>query len=264
MTSMPGISGYEEPGESVRYKSREQVQETWCNNHKWRKKVKDFFEHPHGINLRHDLMLGLNLITKHSQRIHADDNAEVTNAAREYASRHAIERIRRLVYATLNEVVARKNDRLSNAIRDEMASQWRIQSVINRFVRSCMDVAEFANNMTWIGQLDYALPFFRILASGVVTEAGNRVTQAQGGSVDDINRKMAGKVIEDYVSVVVQIIRHLLVREISFQRIRNIEFATARDRLELSSEKVRRVLGYDGSYKQQRAIDLVLGSIFVW
>lgn len=278
MTCTPSVAGYT--------KGDDQVREVWSHNPEgWHPTVEKFLSGPHGRQLCHDLMLSFDLLKRHAQRLHVDDIADMAKAAKDYANRHAIERIVRLVSSTLNDSLGdeSRDDDLATRIRRELRSHWRIHSIVNRLVRSFGDVQKFSQNLAWIGHLDYALPFFAVLAKVALNEAREASTKSSyqnpPGSPAGQDRSSkyqerserdtdadarAIALIENYISVVVQILRRLLEREPSLQAIRNIEFSTARDRLDPSPEKVKRVLGLEGPYRQQRAIHLVLGSIFVW
>ena len=68
--------------------------------------------------------------------------------------------------------------------------------------------------------------------------------------------------IENYISIVIQIINYLLFRDSFYEHIINFEFADAQNRI--TEAKIARLLYFEGSSRATRSIMLILDTVFIY
>lgn len=182
---------------------------------------------------------------------------------------------------------------------DEIAkfseSNWN--SIISRCIYAASDYVEFTKRFSWIGQMDYAYGFFSKIAqralllvnlellvlkhetqspqadtnakyvnwfsSGWVYRSHRLESTASTEGDDKYSAPRNAEFFADnYTSTLVQIIEHLLFREKEVDRIRNLEFWIANERL--TDEKIDRIIALEGPFRTRQSVQLALESIFIW
>lgn len=152
-----------------------------------------------------------------------------------------------------------------------------IQNIIFRSIQSLNDPKEFYERLALIVSMDYALGFFTKLAHRAIeaidTElsTGKCVTgwirskntsSEEEPAADYVLNANALFFVDNYCATVVKILAHLLFRERSIDQLSNIEFEDARNRL--IDEKIDKIIGMEGPYRQNKSIELILKSVFVY
>ena len=176
---------------------------------------------------------------------------------------------------------------LLSEIKSFPEEKW--YSIISRCIFSIGDYKEFTRRICWIGQMDYAYGFFKKIVEQSLVYVNIELIINNSEDPENINlsnrhrihtgwiykeknnndleskfilTKNAEFFVENYTSTLVQILEHLLFREDKFDRIRNLEFFIARQRL--SDEKIDRIIGLDGPFRTRHSMQLALESIFIW
>ena len=187
----------------------------------------------------------------------------------------------------------------AKALLEEIAtfSEANWNSIISRSIYAASDYVEFTKRFSWIGQMDYAFGFFSKIAQRAIllvnleliayqyqtaqpaekdaAAVNNWFTTgwvyhshrlestkcADAGDQPDMRRN-AEFFADNYTSTLVQIIEHLLFREKEVERIRNLEFWIANERL--TDEKVDRIIALEGPFRTRQSVQLALESIFIW
>ncbi len=233
--------------------------------------------------LQHDLRVALKLSDQHNIKHHEDDLTTLESSAMDYARRHVVERIKRLLRCLLVDrgeelqyLFGYSSDiyKIIEKIRGFPDSKWN--STISRSIYSEGDYTEFAKRFSWIGQLDYAFVFFNKIverALFLVSEGPNytnwiidnpKCDREYVKEYDDefLARINAEFFLDNYTSTVMQILEHLLFREKEIDRMRNMEFWVAGQRL--TNEKIDRIITIEGPFRTRRSVQLALESIFIW
>lgn len=175
-------------------------------------------------------------------------------------------------------------------------SDGYMNSIVNRSIHASGDLQEFTYRLSWIGQMDYALGFFRKISARALAKVigeigGISVThtgwivpspckcstethptapdeqtpfniQDQIQDLEYIGKTNAQFFMDNFAITVVQIIEHLLSREHSLHRIKNLEFEETRDRL--TDEKIDQIISLEGPFRSQRSIQLLLETVFIY
>jgi hypothetical protein len=241
--------------------------------------------------LVHDLRIALPMLDSHSQTQHVDDISILKAEALESAKRHAVERVRRLIY----ESIYNESRKLLAKYRKEGSDDWedllvrweaqleryfesedKLNICIVRAIKSVADFQEFCNRISFVGQLDYALGFFQKIAAGALSRVLKELKQPQNlethtGWVSTTPQEKLGAsymeiqvkyFMENYTATVINIISHLLFREESFGGLRNLEFNDASQRL--TDDKIQSIVSLKGPSRARRSTQLILQSIFYW
>jgi len=241
--------------------------------------IKRFLGQEKSRGLRHDLRVALNLFDEHNIKHHEDDLTALEKSAMKYAKRHIVERIKRLLRCLLVDrgeelqyLFGYSSDvyEIIEKISEFPDSKWN--STISRCIYSEGDYTEFAKRFSWIGQLDYAFVFFNKIverALFLISEGPNHTNWIIDNSKYDkeydekfLARTNAEFFLDNYASTVMQILVHLLFREKEIDRMRNMEFWVAGQRL--TNEKIDRILTIEGPFRARRSVQLALESIFIW
>ena len=264
---------------------KEELQEEFLEEEGGTARIEKFLNEQKSRALIHDLKVALKLIDAHNSSRHVDDIALLEQDTLTYSKRHTVERIRRLLRCLLvdrgRELRLLFEDSpmvcsIIDKISDFSDAKWN--NLISRCIYSEIDYTEFANRFCWIGQMDYAFIFF----NKIVERAFDRISKGElaggNGEQDRINtnwvirrsglkkdlldRTNAEFFVDNYASTVMQILEHILFREQTIDRLRNLEFWVAGQRL--TNEKIDRICSLEGPYRARRAIHLALESIFIW
>ena len=265
-----------------------------------------------GAPLVHDLILAYKLLRQQTNRRHSSGCAEVQAGALEASRTHGIERLRRLIVNTIPTSlgVAKTTDEQNLAeifqmLRAELMdlSEETQASVITRSLQTIASIDEFVERLAWVGQLDYALGFFKPIAEvasrEVARELAHQVRPAMRRKPAKppryvVNKsKTAGKArtgwirdsdddptdnncqlffamqarhfFDNYVAVVTGLIGHVLFRERTGDRVFNVEFSDAKERLTHSGvERVREIADFEGPNRHRQAIHSILKSVFLY
>lgn len=241
--------------------------------------IKWFLSQEKSQALQHDLRVAVKLFDEHNINHHEDDLTALELSAMDYAKRHVVERIKRLLRCLLVD----RGEELQYLFGYSSEAYWIIKkigefpdskwnSTISRCIYSEGDYTEFAKRFSWIGQLDYAFVFFNKIverALFLVSEGPNYTNWIIDNSKchkeydkEFLARTNAEFFLDNYTSTVMQILEHLLFREKEIDRMRNMEFWVAGQRL--TNEKIDRIITIEGPYRTRRSVQLALESIFIW
>jgi hypothetical protein len=255
-----------------------ELQDDLCDSKAASARIHTFLEGPKGDSLVHDLKISFQLLAEHCQKKHFDDLAPLQSRAHDISKRHVIERLRRLVTNSLAGPLSRRGADPGTPQMQAMASVLETLSeehwaaAIVRAIQAVEDFGEFASRLAWIGRMDYALGFFQRIAEEALTRVtADLAGQGQTGWVrhsgDDIDAEYLTKTqalffADNYVMCVIQILGYLLFREPSIDRLRNIEFGDARDRI--TPEKLAQLLSTEGPFRARRAVQAILQTIYLY
>jgi hypothetical protein len=253
-------------------------QSEWLNDNKANQKITEFLDGPNGSSLIHDFKITLDLLNGYSAKIHLEDLSELERKAHECSKRHALERMRRLIVSTLMNPLKKFLDEHSDlsefaeSIDKFYKEEWILTSRIDSSIQSMTSTSEFIHRFSWIGRMDYALTFFEKIASAALDKVSEELNKGQRTGwirVDDgtINPKclpetQAQFFIDNYITTIVQILEYLLFRELSTDRIRNIEFSDANRRL--TKEKLSQLLALEGPSRTRKATQIALQTIYLY
>jgi hypothetical protein len=302
----------------VSNKDKFKYQEHWVCKDKSFEAIERFFKSEGGRNRIHDLKVAQKLLEKHNEGTHSDDTLDLERMAQQESRAHTIERIKRLVWASLGVAIVQfvdtekdgntskvKLDVLDYILKvkrddggagspkfkenlDEpevILQQGIIHNVIFRSIQSLNDSNEFYKRLAWIVSMDYALGFFTKIARRAIevvdrelqNETGAYITgwirsrSAQTSCSNTLPEEPLGDYIcnanamffvDNYCATVVKILAHLLFRERSIDQPSNIEFEDASNRL--IDDKIDKIIGMEGPYRQNKTIELILKTVFVY
>lgn len=249
-----------------------------------------FTKDKQSADLVHDLMLTLNLARSYSESFHEDELIKLYDEAYMMSKRHAVEHIRRLTRASIKENVENPGETLnsdfkkfSKNILNNLESRQFINSTISRCIKSVTDYNDFCKAFSWIGQMDYALGFFRRIIERAITETKGEIETPRSKKVtklisdkdakdqfgisdnttDDFHLEMqASLLLDNLIMIIVEILNYLISREQPFDRARNLEFNEATTRL--TTEKIDAILAIDGAYNFKRSIRQILQTVFLY
>lgn len=251
----------------------------WSDPHKAEEKILSFLRTEKAGNLVHDLKITFQLLEVLCQKKHADDLVPLQSTAHEISKRHGVERLHRLVTESLivplKKYSTDQYPKLQAIAKQlETLSEQHWTTAIVRAIQAVADVGEFTHRFAWIGRMDYALGFFQRIAD----EALKRVEQElQGqdrtgwirysgasGTIDPdyLSKTQALFFADNYVMCLLQILDYLLFRESSLDRLRNIEFSDACNRL--TPEKLAQLLSTEGPFRSRRAAQAILQTIYLY
>jgi hypothetical protein len=280
----------------VSMKDKFKFQPEWEEESKSIKLIKEFVESEGGQNRIHDLRVALQLLQKHNEGTHRDDTIELEEMAQREARAHTVERIRRLVCSSLQVAIIQfiekdtenaKTRVMTDVMNNIMTTDGGLgkytlsfppgvlHSIIFRNIESLSDPKEFYKRLAWIVSMDYALGFFLKIAyraietvnaelnnTGCVTGWIRSKNASPHEDPEEIKKAHGMFFIDNYCAIVVRMLGHLLFRERSIDQPSNIEFEDARNRL--IDEKIDKIIGLEGPYRQNRAIELILKTVFVY
>lgn len=250
---------------------------------------------------KHDLNAALNFMNILSKSRHFDNFSSIIEETTSYSKSHTIERIIRLIRASCNEAIKKIHHRFDedskitekriNTIKDEInkannnslrsdlklkehdleehlktlsnqektfintshdienTSYSNLNHAISRAIETTGNYDEFCERFSKIGKMDYALGFFSKIASRAIENKYR-------------NKSNIEPFMDNYISLVVQIIHLLMYREKTIDSHRNLEFFDAVNRL--TNDKIDHILGQNGPYRLKRSIQLILKSIFIY
>lgn len=270
-------------------------------------------EKDHGNRLKHDLKLTYLITDTFSSRHHAEYLDIVEKKLYEEAGAHAIERIRRLIQCCFSSDIIniaykkvidffpnfkshvtslRNGDQTTlyeyipsffeglNTIPD-----MALNKTIDNSIKSLGDFREFCKRFSWVGQMDYSLGFFKMIAGRalrqVLKEMIDPVDTLRTGWIndkkDDFINRTAGNIdkgqfldkinafyfVDNFVISLIYIINYLLFRERYFQEtVRDLEFKNSSERL--TPEKIDKILFFEGPARASRATMLTMETIFIY
>lgn len=284
----------------VSNKDKSKFQDLWLSDKDSAEAIKRFFETEGGKNRIHDLRVAMRLLQKHNEGTHKDDTLDLERMAQQESRSHTVERIKRLVWASLSVAIVQFVDekksvnnsqvklKVLDGILKTNASPAEpkivllpgvIHNVVFRSIQSLNDSKEFYRRLAWIVSMDYALGFFTKIARRAIEavdnelQTGKSVTgwiRSRNASASDpakpseeqVRKANAAFFIDNYCATVVKMLAHLLFRERSIDQPSSIEFEDARNRL--IDEKIDKIIGMEGPYRQNKSIELILKSVFVY
>ncbi len=258
----------------VSLKDKEKLQERWLNKDTAENIISSFFKSDRADWLQHDLRIALNLLDEQNKHWDSDNISYLEEiASNDYAHRHVVERIRRLLIASLVKFDDNFNECFSNEFVKLSEENWN--SIIKRCIQSVNDFSEFSDRLAWIGQMDYALGFFRKIVDRAIQHTINELKEQSSVHLGWIHRGDASDFGEDflkransesfasnYASLVVHIIEHLLFRGREINQFRNLEFEEASNHL--TPDKIDQILSIEGPFKSGQAIQFILQTIFMY
>jgi hypothetical protein len=148
--------------------------EYWIDRKKSDQILKKFFKKdPVAHNLIHDLKLTFRLLGTHVYRDnkpkqHLGDTSKIKERAYLLSKDHFIERVRRLITASISRALLPKSEFFRMEIlqteieKKLLARSW--DSTIIRSIQSVSDLQEFCRRFSLIGKMDYSLGFFEKIA----------------------------------------------------------------------------------------------------
>lgn len=248
-----------------------------------------------------DLAITFEILDKHSHELDTDDYSALDTRLHNLTYRYTRTRIRRLVCSSLRNLLRKWEEHCENNIDDlsnrkkkcalDQKSCEKIkkfagsvkgisdedwQASIRRGIESVSDLNEFCWRLAWVGKMDYALSFFEKLANvafeNVLCELygkGERTgwlrypfEQPEEINEDNMFHVQARFFADNYVATVIQILEHLLFREKSIDKLRNIEFSDTRNRL--TDEKMEKILSLNGPSGARGTVQLILKTIYIF
>lgn len=234
--------------------------------------------------LKHDLLISLELLEEHNKKKHTDNTSDVKTKALNYSKRHSVERIRRLIVASLYSPISdyRQNPIMQRLIVNlESLSEEQWDSRIVNSIKTISDIQDFCDRLAWIGKMDYSLGFFSKIATRaffkVEEELKNKNSTFQthqthwitskdagsfGGDENYLARVQAEFFANNYVAIVVQILSYLLFRDSYSEHFRNIEFSDAANRL--IDEKIDKIIDLEGPYRTRKSIELIIQTVTMY
>lgn len=256
-----------------------EFQGEWLTKEKSDKVINDFFRNTDGLNRIYDLVVSMNVLYKYNDGMYRDDQKKLEDIAQEEARINTAERLNRLISTTLRIAYLQNEDINKNHLNnfEQIFSSGIIHNVVIRSIQSLNDPKEFFKRLSWIVSMDYALSFFTKIASRafkvVADDISNNNNLKTGWIIsresisdnytDDFKEKMnAIFFLDNYCSIIVRILANLLFRERSIDQTSNIEFMDARERL--INEKIDKIIGLEGPFRQNRAIEMILKTVFVY
>ncbi|MBF0294974.1 MAG: HAMP domain-containing histidine kinase [Magnetococcales bacterium] len=279
----------------------------WENYNLSEERIRAFLSKPQGDLLKHDLRTALNLVKTNCEYYHAEFTKELEERARNETLHHGVERIRRLIVASLTFSDKETKDlssRISKMIEkkcgqdaDHKCSKEKIErcladllkgvkgiegehgQMVDSIIGSIEHVSglqEFLEKFSWVGQMDYALNFFKEIAKhalmavtmehckipGAKQTGWYRPQKDDNIDSDYLIAANGGFFVQNYSSIVTTIIWMILLKGGSNQKYQNIEFKEASSRL--TTEKKDRIIGLEGPYRANEAIRFVLGTVFIY
>jgi hypothetical protein len=233
----------------------------------------------HSDDLKHDLLISLDLLEEHNKHKHTDNTSALKTKALDYAKRHSVERIRRLIVASLRRPIDQyRNEAVLERLIDNLKSlsekQWN--SRIANSIKTISDLQEFCDRLAWIGKMDYSLGFFIEIATRAFLKVKDELTtdslqthwltsrdaDSFGGDDNYLAKVQAQFFADNYVAIVVQILSYLLFREPYSEHFRNIEFSDATKRL--TEEKMDKIIDIEGPYRSKKSIELILQTVTMY
>jgi hypothetical protein len=252
-------------------------------------KAQDYIEGFLGLNnpntqlqfddLKHDLLISLDLLEEHNKKKHTDNTSALKTKALDYAKRHSVERIRRLIVASLQRPIDQyQRESVMEKLIDNLESlseeQWN--SRIANSIKAISDLQEFCDRLAWIGKMDYSLGFFIKIAARAFLKVKDELenpcfqthwltskrADAFGDHEDYLAKVQAEFFADNYVAIVVQILSYLLFRDSYSEHFRNIEFSDAANRL--TDEKIDKIIDLEGPYRTRKSIELILQTVTMY
>jgi hypothetical protein len=275
--------------------SKFNYQKIWLKAKSANEVIAEFLSSDSGMCRIHDFDVAIRLLTKHNEGIHNDDTIELDKLALRESKAHTIERIRRLVCSSLRPAIVQfRNDypeaqQVDNILENIMRTEQKngistnffdigiIHNIIFRSIQSLNDPTVFYERLSCIISMDYALGFFTKIAYRAIEKINTEIEdglpttgwirsrtaqQLDTSHADYVQKANAIFFLDNYCAIVVRILAHLLFRESSIDRVSNIEFEDARNRL--INEKIDKILGLEGPYRQNKSIELILKTVFVY
>ncbi len=223
---------------------------------------------------KHDLCVTFYLADGICKNRHADNLSNIESGALEYARRHAVLRISRLMNAILTDYINHYNEKFETGMAivtlqkiSEIAESER-HAIISRAITFESSFSEFVGRLAWVGQMDYSFGFFQRIAERALEQICSefasvwKYKQLESYAGDYIAETNARFFFENMSTIVVQVIHHLLFKEKEFDRLVNFEFRDAAERL--TEEKIDRIIGLYGPHRARRSMQLALEGIYIF
>lgn len=174
----------------------------------------------------------------------------------------------------LAERVHRNDDveivRISRYIQNLSEKQWN--AAIVRAIQAVTHYNEFAQRFSRIGKMDYALGFFQKISDAALERVEKELQgqtstgwiRREEGNIEAafLEQTQARFFADNYAATVIQILGYLVFREPTSDRVRNIEFSDAKNRL--TDEKIPQLLSLEGPARSRRSIQFILQTIYLY
>jgi hypothetical protein len=267
-----------------------------------------------GYDLLHDLKITMNFYEIYTKYHYAKISTDFKEAAIKCTRTHDIARIRRLVKNSIYPKVTKfingieKNKQLillnkvisltekpqikinDLNIKDILAlflnsiveqTRFSLDKTIEVAIKSTTEYNDFCKRLSWVGQLDYSLGFFKglgetaleiILYQTIVLIKGDQGKIKHTGWINDklkdyenykdIFKINAQYFIDNFVGTIVNTINYLLFRDAFYEHIVNFEFKDAQERL--TFEKKNRILMFEGPSRSTKSTMSILDTVFIY
>lgn len=257
------------------------------------KEIITFLSGKKGELLKHDLKLSIKIAESHFKSIHSSDTTNIESESMKQTRLHVEERIRRLVHASIEATITRYEKRykskemigLIDKLKTLIGEDNKLTHIIKVAIKTTGDFQEFIKRASMVGHMDYSLGFFSKIIERAFDQVNLEISSEESDGRKDVKQSVVTKWIrakdgdaiqegpfldkinatffmENYVSLVIRILNHILFRERSFDTFRNLEFSDANERL--NDDKIDCLIGLEGPNRSQRATELILKTIFYW
>ncbi|MBI4648046.1 MAG: hypothetical protein HY738_16045 [Bacteroidia bacterium] len=256
-----------------------EMQNFWWEEKRAVETIENFFTKSKGECLIHDLMISFKLIDKYmGLDLHSFDVSGIEILAQEYSKYHVVERIRRFVCESLQNIDKNKSNDKSNfnKILDEIKTVIDDKNFLNlvivKNIQAIGNTQEFFNRFSKVGCMDYSLRFFQKIVKRVIVKIKDDEKYRTGwirredGYLDKdiltLSKVNAQFIVDNYTATIIKILGYLLFREKSFDSLKNFEFEDAGNRL--TDEKIDKIISLEGPSRTNNSIQLILQTIFVY
>ncbi|MDJ0599654.1 MAG: HD domain-containing protein [Crocosphaera sp.] len=194
-------------GQKENYKYSDQPQ--WNEQKEADRLIEEFLDSKdHGSLLIHDLEISLELLEKYCSQRHSDDLSDLRTAAHQISLKHSIERLRRLMVATLHNPLTKCQTQQENEENKEKIkrikaiaqqifklSEENWDSAIVRAIDATVSREEFSQRFSWLKKSDYALGFFEKIAQFALDKV--QENDAPGWTYKDKDQENKGNQSDD-------------------------------------------------------------------
>ncbi len=265
-----------------------------------------------GRDLLHDLKIAFIIFnthieeifdtyTKSKKREYFKSSISIKKAANKCSYDHIIGRIRRIVKASLFTEIEGQKKRIEDEIEetkenlkaskehledffDKLKSTkiYQLDGIIETSIKCSTNYSEFLNSLSWIGQLDYSLGFFKKIAEHSLYKVGKQIFDIEHkestgwindnyenisvylkeGDCKDLNEINSKYFLDNYVSLIVKILSYLLCKKEPIDEMINIEFEDAAKRL--TEDKIDEISVFEGPARASKSTMSILNRVFLY
>ncbi|CAG0993974.1 hypothetical protein GEOBC_02529 [Geobacteraceae bacterium] len=261
---------------SIRRTDKGIFQEKWLSKDKAQSGIKTFINSKKADSLKHDLCIAFALLDELNKHWDSDNISQLEVIASNYANRHVVERIRRLLLSSLAMDFNAEYEEVFDNELEKLAelSEANWNSIIRGCIQSVSEFSEFSNRLAWIGQMDYSLGFLHEIVKRALKKVKEEKSIEGKGPCTgwscriapiNLKKEFQNKIdaqlfASNYASTVIRILEHLLFREREINKLCNLEFVEATNRL--TDEKIDKITSMEGPFQAGRAVQLILQIIF--